>query len=216
MKTKRNNRKKKIKKIEEKQLAWILGIIVLSFILFLGTYSYIQSQKHFTYAGVEWEKTQDAGITYWHSRFKLGEGLPTYNAWLRYDPRKNKIPIEGSLGGRDKALITYDDSVEECKRETSIMGITQGVFLSALNIETDFSYVNPIKAETNAIKSINCSDSGEDQTVFLVRRANETKISQSSEYPDCYYYNIQTCEEAIKIGERFIIGVLGKTSGEKI
>ncbi len=213
----KKKRLKRVLKREDKQLIWFFSIIAFVFILFLGIYFYQNNyMNNFNYAGVKWEKVIDNKVPYWHSKFKLGAGYPIYNAWLRNDPRTIKFPIKGNLGVRRKAVITYDSSVEECQRQTSVMGVTQGIFLSASNIKTNYTYVNPARANLSGLKPISCENASKHLTVYLIKKSNQTEIVQNTENSNCYEFRIAKCEDAIPLGERFIIGVLGKVSGKKV
>ncbi len=218
--------KKKIKKTkkvsekliagrEDKQLLGFFLIVGVVFALFLGSYFYIQSLKHFDYAGVRWDKVKEGKMDFYYAQFRLADTLPVYNAYLRNDPRQNEIPVNATFKFSDKVLVSFEDYKSECQGKDAYLATVIGPYLKAMGINATGATTNLQKSIQQNITLADCSVATKTKSVIVVQSSEEPSITQSEGNPNCYYFNIGKCQH-IETVERFIVAILGQTSGEKI
>lgn len=213
-------KKKKVEKKrsltqQEKQLVGFFAIVGAVFALFLGVYFYIQSLNHFDYVGVEWNKVKEGQMTFYHSKFRLADNLPAYNAYLRNDPRKNDVSVNATFKFRNTIVVSYSDSETSCGGYDSYLGTVAGQFIQAMGSKVVGATTNSETAKEQNITFADCSTAGKNQSVIIVQPSETASITQSSENPECYYLNTGNCKQ-IETVEKFIVAVLAQASGEKL
>ncbi len=213
--TKKKILKNLVKSREDKQLLGAVGVIILVFGLFLGTYFYVQSLGHFDYAGVRWEKIKEGQLELYYSKFKLEDSPFVYNAYLRNDPRKNDILVDANFKFNKNVLVSFEDYDPACGGKDSYLAAVIGPFLKAMNLNATGATANKEKSEQQNITFADCGSVNSTTSVIVVQSSDEPSIVQSNETPGCYYINVGQCKQ-IETVERFIVAILGQTSGEKI
>lgn len=207
--------KKLISGREDKQLLGFFLIVGVVFAMFLGTYFYVQSLKHFDYVGVRWDKVKEGQMDFYYAKFRLGDNLPVYNAYLRNDPRQNEIPVNASFKFANRVFVSFEDYKPECQGKDAYLATVIGPYLKAMGLNATGATINPEKAKQQNIAFANCSSASLTKSVIVVQSSEEPSIVQSSENPGCYYLNVGKCQH-IETVERFIVAILGQTSGKKI
>src|SRR3989344_4418394 len=100
-----NMKEKKVKKgkkisLETKQLYWIIGVMTALILLFILISAGIQSTKNFDYYGLAFtkEKFGEIPVYHYYRFYESGDGQTIkHNLYLRTDPRKNDVPIQGGI-----------------------------------------------------------------------------------------------------------------------
>ena len=202
---------KKVKELESKQLFWILFGIVLVIIIFLGVYFYAQSLRTFKFAGVTWEKEDHGGLTLYHSRFKVMEGFPIYNAYFRTDPRKNNVEIlDGTYFKFYKdTYISLSPNVEVCSGANVIANKLLSEFFLAVGVNAQGAVGDEDRAKELNLTYMDCSIIGDEESVVLIKKSDKTEIRQFSK--NCYQIDVGDCEN-IKAAEQFILGIMNQLS----
>jgi len=217
--TEEEKNKSAVKK-EEKQLIWFLVIVALILGSFLGGYFYIQSLNKFEYAGIQFEKTREGDLLFYHGRFPLtknGVIQNYYNIYLRNDPRENEIPIEADLrkiNSINNITFSLEPDAGECYG--AIIAQTEiGKFFGAPKRFNITSAVNDKEtAKTLNLTYAGCENANKNQTVIIIKKSETPSIKQGDN-SYCYLINVGECEN-IKTIERFIMGFLAQLSGNKL
>ncbi|MBC8495955.1 hypothetical protein H8D36_07400 [archaeon] len=214
-KKKRSSGKKLVLEREDKQLVGFFVIVVGVFVLFLGTYFYVQSLDHFDYAGVRWDKIKEGQIDFYYSKFRLADDLPTYNAYLRNDPRENNIPVNATFKFSQNVLVAFEDYRYECQGKDAYLATVISPFLRAMGLNATGATTSIQKSVLQNIPLADCSVATKKDSIIVVRSTKEPSIVQSSKNPYCYELKVGECQH-IETVERFIIAILGQASGEEI
>jgi hypothetical protein len=218
-KKKTKNAKKVSKKLisgrEDKQLLGFFITVGIVFALFLGSYFYVQSLGHFDYAGVRWDKVKEGQMDFYYAKFRLADTLPVYNAYLRNDPRQNEIPVNATFKFSDKVLVSFEDYNPDCQGKDSYLAAVIGPYLKAMGLNATGATTNLQKSIQQNITIADCSVATKTKSVIVVQSSDKPSIVQSTENLNCYYLNVGKCQH-IETVERFIVAILGQTSGEKI
>ena len=198
-------------------MIWFLVIIGLVFVIFLGTYFYVQSLKTFEYVGVGWVREDLKGLTLYHGRFPIiykGVLYNYYNLYLRNDPRKNDAVIEEGLEFKfyyPEVIVTNRANAAACRdaaRVTADISAFLSVWPSITNVSG--AVVDEELAEEWGLPFADCT-TAVNKTVILIQKSVPGSLSIA--YPNrvdnknCYIISIGECENAKAI-EKFMIGML--------
>jgi len=198
---------KKLKDKENKQLMWTFVIIAIVFAGFLISYLFVAYYVNtFNFAGVRWEKINQGGITFYHSRFSPSENF-VYNAYFRTDPRKNNISINTKLRFYQNVIISLNPNAEECGGANVMGNKMLGEFLTSFGFKVSGAVSDEQKAEELNLSFADCSSSAIGKNVILVQKSEEPSIERDSKEDSCYIINVGDCEN-VRAVERFIAGVL--------
>ncbi len=200
---------------EDKQLMWMLIIAGAIFALFLGGYFYAQSLNHFDYAGVRWDKTKEGQMNFFYSKFRLADNPPAYNAYLRNDPRKNNVTVNATFKFANKIFVSFEDYNPECQGKDAYLAAVISPFISAMGLNATGTITNKTRAKEQNRTFADCNNATIAHSVIVIQSSDTPSIVQSAENANCYYFNVGKCQQ-IETVERFIVAVLGQTSGEKI
>jgi hypothetical protein len=208
---------KKVSDRETKQLIGFLVITGLVFILFFGTYFGVRAQKHFDYEGAEWwiegEREGWGDLTLYHGRYQVktstGKVITNMNLWLRNDPRENNISSEVDFL-EDKiasnVIITFTDELMECKgRALIVPQLSQAFGIGLPWTTTSGAVANQTTAENLNLTYATCEDVGEETSVILIQKGEESKVYSEE---GCYTIQYQDCDEAIKVSEKLILELI--------
>lgn len=198
---------KNVKVKEERQVLWVLGVIVMVFVIFFGTYFYVQSMNKFEYAGVSWVIENHGGMKFYHARFlAFGNPYLTYNVYLRNDPRTNNVDTEGDFTRfTDDSFLSFSPEVDECRGVVPVSVVTLASFLSTgVGIENlEPSTTDPQVHYSTGKNFANCNSLGGGVVIEM----GESSVTQSEKNPFCYIIRIEDCED-IKPIEKFVIETL--------
>ena len=215
-KSKGKTKKKKKTSGSDKELYWILGAMVGLIVVFLISFSIFQSMKTFEYQGLDFTKEKFGEIPlyrYYYFTNSLSTtgaviGEPKLvNLYLRNDPRKINIPIEGEIEFPRKGKFVYitinGTGLDQCKY-SSIALASLSSFLTQNDFTVKGAVPNEAEAEENNIKYATC-ETRPDNAVILIQTGQETKIVKEAE--NCYVISSTNCE-ILPAVERFMIQVI--------
>jgi len=208
------DKNKKIEEKENKQLLWIFGIIIFFFVVFFGTYFYLQSLKSFEYANIDWVIENHGGTKFYHGKF-LAFNNPKliYNLYLRNDPRKNNVYTEGDFSFfKRETFISFSPEVDRCREDIPIVVVTLASFLnSAVGVENlEPSTTDPQVYYNTGRNFADCNSIGGGVVIEM----GESSVTQSEKNPYCYTIKINNCED-IKPIEKFVIETIRSYYKEK-
>lgn len=215
----KNKKPDKLTQQETKQLIGVLITIVVLFLAVLIPYFYIQSQKSFTYLGVNWQKEQYGELTVYHTQFPKiyqGKDYGIHNVYLRNNPKKNNITLEiEKLTFKEKLIVTQSKEILNCSNQiivsTELGQITQA--LPFIKNVTGATSNKELANELNITYST-CENIPTRTTVIQLEITNQTKITKPSE--NCYLIEIDSCEKNILASERFILEIIKALGFQKI
>lgn len=185
---------KKQKNRENKQIKIILSIMGVSFFVLIMGFILVNSVRHLSYNGVEFELIKEGKLIFYRTEFPIysimtGKQVADYNVYLRTDPRDlRKIPFEGELKRLSNLVINSSDEFN-CDGDGVIATANLIKFLEVSGTKT-------IKDPTAT-----CDSEGK-YTFVQIQKANKTYIKQFG--PSCYYINIKDCE-IIPALERYML-----------
>jgi hypothetical protein len=199
--------KRDTKKKEEWQLLWVLGVIVLVFVIFFGTYFFVQGLNRFEYAGVNWVIENHGGTKFYHGRFiAFRNPQLIYNLYLRNDPRENNVNASGNFTFFSKeSFLSFSPEVDECRGDVSVTTVTLASFLSSgVGMESlEPSTTDPQVYYSTGRNFADCNSVGGG----IVIEMGESSITQSEKNPYCYTIKIKNCTDIQPI-EKFMIETL--------
>jgi hypothetical protein len=225
MPKKKTNRKKGKKNLirflknkQDRQLFWVLIIIVVVIASFLATYFYIQSLKKFEFAGIIWVKEDHNGLIIYHSRFPIihnGILRSYYNLYARNDPRENNISVNAFYEFYPEVIISNTPEAAECSGAARITG-DLSMFLNAIPpiLKVSGAVSDKEKADELNLAFANCS-SAVNKTVILIQKSETPSIERGLVNRNCYMINIGNCENTAAV-ERFIIGFIAQLKNKEI
>jgi len=207
--------KKSVRKSEDRQLIWVVAIIVVVFVATLATYSWFEGEKSFEFGGVDWVFEDYGTFSYYHGRFaNLLGGDFIYNIYLANDPRKNDVPTFGTF---DKfkygVVISINPELNSCRGDASRVMRDLGAFMAdglgagPMNLGSTDEEV----ANSTGVLFANC-DVIENRTVIVVE-PGDNFVAQDSDNPNCYIISIGDCDDASPV-EKFMLKVIKDFGGD--
>jgi len=206
--------KKEIIKKENKQLFWILLIILVFFAAFMVPYFYIDSKKTFDYGGIDWAIEDYEDLRIYHGRFPVfTEKNQSFNMFLRNDPRTNEVPITGDLSNFKKVTyFSYSKEVNSCRGEfPRVISDLSSFFKLAIGIKEIYSATNNFtySNETN-LPHISC-ETQENIGAIIFNIGEEQGIKVSEQNPYCYTLTLKDCNDLATV-EKFMTSIVSYNS----
>jgi hypothetical protein len=211
---KKTSKKKLIKTKQDKEVAWIVGILVLLFILIVGGYAlgqYIKNKNtHFEYLGVEWDIQEHGDLQIFHSRFPVvyeGKTETYQNVYLRYDPRELDVPVtyegeENNFMKANTAIIAVQPDANNCDYRAI-------AFHELKEIADMFPWISSSAVGYNEEdNAITCENASLAMGVYLVETSEEPRIVVNED-GTCITLQIGQCQELETI-ETYITQVIGQ------
>lgn len=191
---------------KDKQFYWILIGMAAIIIVFFSSYFFLASLNSFNYNGLTFTKEKFGDIPVFHHyyNFNVDGQLVKYNLFLRNDPRKNNIPVTGSIVDeglefrRDNFVYISVDPEDLTECEYSRVGIsTLAAFLSNNYLNVKGAAPKESLANESNVEYVTCETNPQD-VVILVKAGDETKIIY--EKKNCQIIQIANCQvlEAIE------------------
>ncbi len=195
---------------ENKQLVYVIVIMAVVLIGFLGSYALINSSKSFEVLGLEFEKIKEGNIPFYYTKIHIvrptGNAI-NYNLYLRNDPRTLNYPEDINYINGKITFISIDSSVGEC--EEGVLAFTNlGSFLAASGIQAKGALTNETLAGERGMPYVTC-DNTKSNTVFVFKGGNESLTEKTGE--NCYTIYVKDCE-IIKSVEEIILGTISTQS----
>ncbi len=201
--------KRTVMKKEDRQLVWIVAVIVVVFVVSLGIYYWVNTTKGFEFGGADWVYEDYGTFSYYHGRFAnlLGANF-TYNIYLANDPRTNDVPTEGVFNEfKYGVVVSMSPEFDLCRGDASRVMSDLGRFMM------DGLGAGPIVAGSTDEEIANSSgrkfatcDSVNDRTVIVVQRGNNF-VAQDGENPNCYVISVDDCNDASAV-EKFMLKII--------
>lgn len=189
-------------------LYYILGGIIILLAVFYLTNSYIKSQYNFEYEGLSFQKIIDDmtgnPLYLYYYFFKDANGeLYKYQLFLRTDPRKNNVPIDGEINYPEVYATIYTSinstDLTQCPTINRDLG-TLASFLSDNMFKLVSGVPDKSLAESLNRTYVTCNSHASNM-VILIQSGDETKITNSG---NCHTITIANCESLQAI-EKFEI-----------
>ena len=198
---------KNLEKKENAQLAWIIGIVALVFVIFLGIYFYNMSLKSFRFDNINWRIENTKTETLYHGAFPefVNKNI-TYNIYLRNDPRTNNATVDGNLSYfmRDE-IFSFSPQVDQCRGDFSLALVSLGGFMvgsiGVTNIDTKGTTDPSQFGKDSGRTFADCSIANRGVVVFQI--GNESSIVQSPQSRFCYIITMKNCNDVLPV-EKFI------------
>ena len=166
----------------ERQIVKIIGFLLVLVIIYLVTAAYFKSLNHFTFEGLSFSKERYGGRVVYHYYYfiPVENGKPLqYNLYLKFDPRKNDIPIIGDkvLFQDKKIYVTLDNSYPANCSDNLVGVVDLNQFLNGNQFEVAPAVMNISYAMQNDKRYVTCeSGDGTDEIIELFG-SNMTAIS---------------------------------------
>ncbi len=214
---KKEVQKNPVKKLSkaDKELFWVLGVMLVLILIFLISSSVFKSMKNFEYNGLSFSKEMFGEIPlYKHTYFTdtavksltgaiiRSSEARTVTVLLRNDPRTNTIQVEGKIEfpPREKFIyITFNSSGILCEYSNVAMA-SLGSFLNQNGFTVKAGSADEADAKTNNLDYVTC-ENRPNNMVLLLQQGSETSIIRQG---NCYIINIADCE-ILPAVEKFII-----------
>jgi len=204
--TEEEKKEKRLK--EDKELHWILGVLVGLIVVFFAAYFIFQSFQSFEYEGMTFTKDRIGDIPLFRYSYALTPEITggaitepvSVFLYLRTDPRKNEIPVEGEIiFQRGTVYVTVNvTGIGQC--EYSRVGMANlGSFLTSNALFVQGAVPDQIEAFENNLKHVTCETNPKD-VVILIQKGQESRITKNNK---CYTINIANCEELLPAIEKF-------------
>ena len=202
---------KSVIKSEDRQLMWMIVIIVAVIGGMLVFYSVVENMKSFKYAGVNWTIEDYGEFDVYHARFASLTGANlNYNLYLRNDPRKNDVLVSGEFGSFKRGgYISLSQEFEACRGEASRVMVDLGAFLKSglgmwgIGVATsDAEY-----SLESGVRYANCQSSDTfDKSVFMID-IGEARVVQDGTNRFCYSIYVNDCNDILAV-EKFMIEIV--------
>ena len=205
----------------DRQLKWIVAIMVLMILLAAGVYFLINKSKTYSYGGISFEKIMFDKLPLHYSRIPVtdisGSVAAYYNMYLRNDPRELRdININGTIMLMKDTIISVDESVNGCP-DTGIAGYALGIFLdSATGRKHESALANKTVAEEKNMTYADCEDEEGnpvvifDKSIIVVKDIGKNEIIRKTQ--NCYIIGFKNCEIEKSV-ERFMVGAIANSKG---
>lgn len=179
-------------------LGLVVGVVLLFIIfsLFFGSVSsFLSNSNSINYNGLVFTREKFQNIDLFHYTYYSKDangGLFKNNIYLRIDPRKNNVPVEGSLTfeGDRQIYSTIDTTgLLNCSDILRDVSFIPTFFVNNF-YKVKIGAVNETEAKESNVSQITCEKYPDEKVVFI-RAADETKITRKG---NCYTINVANCE----------------------
>ena len=205
--------KRSVRKSEDVQLAWFVGVIIFVFVVTLATYSWFEGAKSFEFEGVDWVYEDD--VDYYHGRFEnlLGRDY-FYNIYLKNDPRENDVATEGTFDKFKYGLIvSTSPEFDLCRGDASRVMRDLGAFMvDGLGTESPKAGSTDEAVANNSERLFATCNSIENRTVLIIDRG-DAFVAQDVENVNCYTISVGDCDDASAV-EKFMLKVIKDFGGD--
>jgi len=202
--------KKEIEKKQERQATIVIGIMVFIIFAAIGTYAGLKMSNHFTYNGLNFQKTKYGEILLYSVDIPVasssGQILGHTHVDFRNDPRKLddiEVDIDGKMVFSRKVYISVEEPID-CEYKPVALG-NLALFFHNTDAEIIWGSFTEEFAEQEELPHITC-DNASTNTVILFRQAEETSVKEIED--DCYEILFNGCEDITKPSEKFVLEII--------
>ncbi len=203
--------------LEDKYTKQIKYVVIVMFCLlsaFFVSIWLINESKTFRYAGLDFKKIKFGELPLFHAKIPItsitGDLVAEYNLYLREDPRKLDIPIQGKIRLKKTIIQAVNKSIK-CPLE-GVAGVNFGQFLRAAGIKKIDGTTNLTKSQEENIPFVSCEQERE-ESILIITEGEETKITQEAK--NCYVIEFADCE-LLQAIERFMVGIIANSKGYEV
>ena len=206
-KKKKSVKRKKptVKEAQNKQLVWIVGVMIALILVFLIANSIFRGLNKFEYNDLTFTNTKLGEIDLYHYYYYFDDEGKIYqnNVYLRNDPRVlDAIPVEGGdivyPRGKFIYMTSNNTGLLECPEST--LAVAQLANFLTNNQLTVRAGTLIEEEARNEAKYITC-EIRPDNPVIEISKGSETKIEISD---TCYKITVNNCE-ILEVVERFMV-----------
>jgi hypothetical protein len=181
-----------------REFYWVIGVMAAMIVVLIVASVVFQSLNKFEHDGLTFEKERFGEIPIYHYSYfpsnpYTGEVIGKYNLYLRIDPRKNNVPMEGVVQfpfGKFVYVSVNGTGLTECEFGRVAIGNLAG-FLTDHDITVKGASPDKEQAELANAKHITCEDKPENVKI-LIQSGNETRIYKDVNL--CHIIEIADCE----------------------
>lgn len=193
-KSKKNNSPKNN---EKSQLYWAIGFILFLVLVFLISNSIFKSLRTFEHEGISFSKSNVGDIPVFHHYYFFTDSnneLVKYNFYLRIDPRKNSVPIEGEIefltdGEKFNYISINPEGFDKCEYASAAIGSLTS-FLTNNGIKVKGAVPDLEESNKLGVDYATCGHP-EGRYVILIQEGEQTKIERDGM---CYKIEVANCE----------------------
>lgn len=200
------NEDKKSKSEKQSNLSWIIAGIIILAALFVILYYIFQSWGTIEYKELKFTREAYGNIYVYHYEYYFkGPENQIYksNVYLRNDPRKNNIPVEGEISFQP-SMVSYisvnESGLRNCP-DSVIAVATLSQFLAHNLLQAKGATPDKEDADARNITYATC-DTQANNTVLLMTPGEKTSIVKNTD--SCYNIQIAQCEIMPAV-EKFIV-----------
>lgn len=188
----------------DKQLVWIIVSMAIALICLLAIPFIVKYKNSANYEGLKFQKVSygQLEVYYYSYGFKYMNQSYAYNLYVRNDPTKNNIPVNGTIRYQtleSKAYISFDfENLASCNN--SIREVTTlTLFLEGNLLKTNLSSPDLDYSRAHNTTYANCM-TPKDNMVIMIQKGNESRIDK---YNRCYVLSVKNCEDMLNVVEKF-------------
>lgn len=181
---------------KNKELYWIIAFMIFLLVALLVASALFRSTKNFKYKGLSFTKELYGKLPVYHYYYYFTEPvtqrLYKYNLYLLLDPRKNNVPVNGTIiiPYNKTVYITFNISALTNCNDSRRDVATLSSFFAYNFINISIGDVDKQDAAMNNLSFIDCNSYPENM-IIKIQGANETSIYKQD---NCYLMNIANCE----------------------
>ena len=194
------------KKDQNKQIYWILGVMILVLVIILLIPAASRWFNSFNYEGLSFTKERFGTIPVYHYYYNLKDvsgKVVQYNLFLRIDPRTNNATVKGDILYHPKAstvyvtfnqtdILTCPNVLREASTLTSFLADNQYKVKTGISDESE--------AIANNVTFITCEKYPSDM-VISISKSNQTSIEKK--LANCYNIKVADCAGLLEAVEKF-------------
>ena len=192
---------------KDNELKWIIGMMIALVIIFVFFSQVFKSLNNFEYNGLEFKKEkigENLNVYHYIRNFEYSGRMYSYNLFLRNDPRKSNVPVEGApfeFSSLNPVYISVNaKKLIECEQSSISIPLLAQFFTSNF-VKVYAATPNIIEAQANDLTYATC-ESAADGNVIIVSDGDETKVERTAD--NCYHITAANCE-ILPATEKFIV-----------
>jgi hypothetical protein len=211
----KKNPQKKISKAD-KELFWVLGVMVGLILVFLISSAIFKDLKNFKYEGLAFSKEMFGDIPLYKHVYMTDKRMASttgavigsdevrsaVTVLLRNDPRENNILVEGKIEypPREKFVyITFNSSGILCEY-SNVAIASLGTFFNQNGFRARAGSADEADAKANNLTYVTCENKPDNMVIFF-QAGSETSITRNE---NCYIITVANCE-ILPATEKFIV-----------